>query len=251
MKFMSQSLLLSLCLSLAAIQPAMAFKLLPISRTFKPVGREATQSYQVVNDKQERLAVEVSMVKRQMDLLGKETYQPAEDDFLIYPAQILLEPGETQTVRVTWLGDPAPKQELAYRLVAEQLPVNLSKPQQNRTQPIGQIKLLIRYLGSVYIRPENIKPHVVLKAVSPQPAPGESQQLSLIVDNQGTAHAILKNVKLNLNVTGSAITLRSEQLQAMNNAVILAGNQRQFTLPWPQDLPRGPVTATLDFDQKR
>jgi len=251
MKFLPHSLLLSLCLVLAAIQPALAFKLLPISRTFKPAGREATQSYQVVNDKQERLAVEVSMVKRQMDLAGNETYRAADDDFLIYPAQILLEPGQMQTVRVTWLGDPNPKQELAYRLVAEQLPIDFGKSQQSPSKPVGQIKLLMRYLGSVYIRPENIKPNVVLKTVEPQGSQDKQQQLALTLHNQGSAHATLKNVKLNLKVAGSAMTLRPEQLQGMNNAVILAGNQRRFVIPWPQNLPVGPVTATLDFDQKR
>ena len=77
MRLSFRRILLSFFLVLLGVQPAFAFKLLPISRTFTPVGSGATQSYQVVNDSNERLAVQVSIVQRQMDLAGKENYKPA------------------------------------------------------------------------------------------------------------------------------------------------------------------------------
>lgn len=253
-RFSLQRLLLPFCLILFGIQSAFAFKLLPISREFAPAGKDSTQSYQIVNDKDERLAVEVSVVQRQMDLAGTESYQTATDDFLIYPSQILLEPNEIQTVRVTWLGDPAPQKELAYRLVAEQLPVDLEKPQAaNSNKPVGQIKLLLRYLGSLYIRPANVQPDMVLDAIGPQAGPDGAQALAVTFNNQGTAHAVLKNLKLHLTSPSQSakVDLQPEQLQKLNNAVILAGQQRQFVIPWPASLPVGPVTATFEFDQPR
>ncbi|WP_254030739.1 hypothetical protein [Planktothrix agardhii] len=32
-----------------------------------------------------------------------------------------------------------------------------------------------------------------------------------------------------------------------SNGVILAGNQRRFSMPWPQQLPIGEVTGTFTF----
>lgn len=248
MKLSFRRILLSFFLVLLGVQPAFAFKLLPISRTFAPTGSAATQSYQVVNDSDERLAVQISTVKRQMDLAGKESYQPADDDFLVYPPQILLEPQKTQTVRVTWLGDPQPAKELAYRIIAEQMPINLEKPKDNQTQPVGQVKVLLRYLGSIYIRPANVKPDVVLETAEPQKATNSTNELAISFNNRGTARAVLKNLKLHLTGQGKTVDLQPEQLKEINNAVILAGNKRRFVMPWPNNLPVGSVTAKFEFE---
>lgn len=250
MKLSLRRILLSFFLVLLGVQPAFAFKLLPISRTFTPAGSGATQSYQVVNDSNERLAVQVSIVQRQMDLAGKENYKPADDDFLIYPPQILLEPQKTQTVRVTWLGDPQPTKELAYRIIAEQLPINLEKPQANQTKPVGAVKVLLRYLGSLYIRPANVQPDVILEGAELQKGTNSANELAISFNNRGTARAVLKKLKLHLAGQGKTVDLQPEQLKEINNAVILAGNKRRFVMPWPNSLPVGPVTAKFEFDQK-
>ena len=250
MRLSFKRILLSFFLVLLGVQPAFAFKLLPISRTFTPAGSGATQSYQVVNDSDERLAVQVSIVQRQMDLTGKENYKPADEDFLIYPPQILLEPQKTQTVRVTWLGDPQPTKELAYRIIAEQLPINLEKPQANQTKPVGAVKVLLRYLGSLYIRPANVQPDVVLEGAELQKGTNSANELAISFNNRGTARAVLKNLKLHLIGQGKTVDLQPEQLKEINNAVILAGNKRRFVMPWPNSLPVGSVTAKFEFDQK-
>ena len=58
---------------------------------------------------------------------GIETNQDANDDFIVYPPQLIVPPGTQQVIRVTWIGEPEPPIELAYRLIAEQLPINLSQ----------------------------------------------------------------------------------------------------------------------------
>ncbi|MHC5598257.1 MAG: fimbrial biogenesis chaperone [Nostoc sp.] len=219
-----------------------------MSRTFTPSGSGATQSYQVVNDSNERLAVQVSIVQRQMDLAGKENYKPADEDFLVYPPQILLEPQKTQTVRVTWLGDPRPTKELAYRLIAEQLPINLEKPEANQTKPTGAVKVVLRYLGSLYIRPVNVQPDVVLESAELQKGTNSANELAISFNNRGTARAILKKLKLHLTGQGKTVDLQPEQLKEINNAVILAGNKRRFVMPWPNNLPVGAVTAKFEFE---
>lgn len=236
-------------LLISTISPALAFKLDPISRVFDPAGSGATQSYQVTNDSQEQVAIEISMVERKISLDGEETTQKADDDFLVYPSQILLPPGGVQSVRVTWLGNPNPSKELAYRVVAEQLPIKLKKPEQSESETTtGVIKVLFRYLGSVYIRPKNAQPKVVINSVNHAKGKDGSEQLVITFDNQGTRRAVLSDLNLNLtSQQGTQISLKPEQLAGVNNGVILAGNQRRFSLPWPQQLPVGQVTATFAF----
>jgi len=249
MKTLLKSFFIFSFLLLSDIQPSLSFQLLPISRTFTPTGSGATQSYQVVNDTQEKLAVEVSVVERQIDISGQEHHKQAEDEFLIYPPQILLNPGETQTIRVTWLGDSNPTKELAYRIIAEQLPINLEKPKNNQSQPVGAVKVLMRYLGSIYIRPANVKENVVIETVEPLQGMNGEKQLAITLYNQGTARAVLKNLQLKLGAVGqnSTVTLKGEQLQAIKNGVILPGNKRRFIIPHPPEIPTNSINATLEF----
>lgn len=248
MKFTLRPVWLTLFLILMGVQPSFAFKLLPISRTFAPAGRSATQSYEIVNDRNEWLAVSVSMLQRQMDRNGKESYKPADDDFMIYPPQILLEPNTTQTVRVSWVGDPNPSAELSYRLLAEQVPINLDKNQSRMAKPVGAVKILMRYLGSVYVKSDTMKPDVVIETIETLPG---ATQLAITMHNRGNAHVALTKLALHLKAVGAVVNLKPEQLKGMANEVILAGNTRRFVIPYPVGLPQGAVTATFELGQKQ
>jgi fimbrial chaperone protein len=71
------------------------------------------------------------------------------------------------------------------------------------------------------------------------------------MENQGTAHLkFFSNLKLSLkSAQGQTVTLTGEQqLQGVVGQNILAGNKRQFVLPWPKELPVGPVTATFEIN---
>ncbi|MEI6329335.1 MAG: hypothetical protein WCP16_08895 [Pseudanabaena sp. ELA645] len=232
---------------LTNIQPSFAFDIVPISRTFTPTGSGATQSYDLISDKPESQAVEMSVVKREMDLDGNETYIPADDDFLIYPIQVILKAGTTQTVRVTWVGEPNPKQELAYRLVSQQVPINLKKPEIGKpTRVEGKVEVLFTYMGSLYIRPADVQPKVVLESIIAQTDKGKPA-IAMILDNQGSGRASLSNYSLNLTSAGKTVILKPDQLKEVTNQNILANHKRRFIFPHPADLPQGTVTATFDY----
>src|SRR5687768_8848381 len=120
--------LLPIAAALAALigsPPAFAMQLQPLSRVFVPSGSGATQSFEIINDGSERIAVEVSIASLSRDEDYAEINEAADDDFLVYPSQLVLPAGRRQTIRVTWLGDPRPTRELTYRIIVEQLPIEL------------------------------------------------------------------------------------------------------------------------------
>lgn len=247
MKITLSSFGITLFLLLANTQPSWAFKIEPIARTFTPSGSNATQSYELISDKAEPEAVEMSVVKRSIDLDGKESYEPADDDFLIYPPQIILKPNTRQTVRVTWLGDPIPQAEIAYRLVSKQVPINLKKPDVGTpNRPVGKVEVLLTYMGSLYIRPVNVQPNVVVDSVSVQKNANDKPTIALILENQGSGRANLRNFSLNLTSGGKTVILKPDQVQEITSKVILAKNKRRFVFAHPVDLPQGNVTATFD-----
>lgn len=249
MRFFTSILALVAMLALSDMRAALAFQLSPISQVFEPIGEESTQSYEVINNTDESIAVEVSMVVREMNLHGEESYTPAEDDFLIYPPQMILAPDEVQTVRVTWLGDPEPTQELAYRLVAEQLPINLIDPDAPVPNRISaEVKLAFRYLGSVFIRPQGVAPTVDLVSVEPVTGANGEPMLAVTLNNQGTGGARLSDWQLQLTSQGTTVNLTPALVDEIRGQMILPQHTRQFVIPWPQGLPPGLVTATLQFE---
>ncbi|MBD1909194.1 MULTISPECIES: fimbria/pilus periplasmic chaperone [unclassified Leptolyngbya] len=238
-------------LVLTRANPALAFQFRPMSQVFAPMGANATHTYEVVNDESERIAIEVSVVERQMNLDGEETYQPAEDNFLIYPTQMILEPGAVQVVRVSWLGEPNPAQELPFRLVAEQLPINLIDPNQSPPpQAEGQIQVLLRYLGSLFVRPDGAQATLNIESVAPLTNAQGQSSIAVTFANTGSASARLQDLSLTLISQGQSVTLAPDQLEGITDTTVLAGHSRRYTLAWPTTLPQGSLTATFNYRQQ-
>ena len=241
------SLCLGFLLCLAPL-PAAAFRFIPFTADFDPSGPGANQTFRVENNSDAQIAVEVTVFRRLMNLDGSDELTEAEDDFVVFPTQIVLEPERSQIVRVQWIGNPEPEQELAYRIIAEQLPVDLEPSEGSG----GSVRILVRYVGSIYVRPAGARADVVLQGAAAEEAGGE-RQLSVTLHNRGQAHAILRNLSLSLEgeangAAAVALALGAEQLGGMNGENVLAGHKRRFLLPWPRELPFGPVEATFQFD---
>lgn len=224
------------------------FNLEPIQVEFTPSGSLATQSFMFTSTGDKPVAIQLGMVTREISLDGTEINTDADDQFLIYPPQLVIPPGEQQAVRITWLGDPIPTKELAFRIIAEQVPVDLTEIKQTEGGKTVSVKILFRYMGSVYIKPEGVASKLVLESASSQKDKAGADKLVLNVANQGTAHRLLRNIKVMVTAgSGQSITLAGEkQLEGVLGENILADSKRQFVLPWPKELPFGPVTATFD-----
>lgn len=243
---------LPLCLGInllgfsSALAGAM-FRLDPPSREFSPSGGRATQSFDIISTGDQPVAVQIQITKRVVALDGTETNPIEENDFLVYPPQIVVEPGKQQTIKVTWLGDPNPAKELSYRLIAEQVPVNLTEVTTTQQGKTANVKILFKYGGTIYITPNNAAPRLVIESAIPQKTKDGKDELVLTIENQGTAHQLLRGARIVLTPSqGQAIKLTKDQLKEIETQNVLAGNKRQFVLPWPKELPVGPVTATFE-----
>lgn len=241
--------LVTLLLGSLGASPALAFRLVPFSATFTPTGPGTSQAFRVDNDTDQPIAVQIAMVHREMAADGNEQLVDAEDDFTVFPAQLVLLPGEGRALRVQWLGEGAPTSELPYRMIAEQLPVDLD-PQQNQG---ARIKFLVRYEATIYVATPVMKPDLMIERVQPVAEGGRPAMAAVTVQNRGTAHAVLDQISLTLQskVNGAAVTLAGDQLKGMESENVLAGHTRRFLLPWPVDLPVGDVEATMKVTSLR
>lgn len=235
------------------IPPVFSFQLNPISQIFSPKGSKATRTYRIVNSANKPIAVEVSVMKREINVLGQETLSPADGDFVIYPAQILMDAKSTQSVRVTWVGESTPRSELSYRLIAEQLPISLASKSEKPgllDKTTAAVSVLMRYAGSLYVRPDSVISDVVLLETKLERDNKGEKWLTIHLKNQGTARHFFEKTKLMVTVSGKSVMLQDEALSVIDGQIILANGERRFRIPWPTDLPEGDVTGKLILQSK-
>lgn len=198
-----------------------AISFTPIEMDFAPTGRGSTQIFRLENTTPEPVAVEISMKSRLMKLNGEDDLQDAEDQFNVFPSQVVMQPGQVQSVRVQYIGPAALDRERAFRLIAEQLPIDVGQAPSNG----GRMRLLVKYVASVYVLPSNLK--AILSITKLEVVDGK--WLAITMQNQGKTRKILKNITLDIG----RVSLSSLDLKGLEGENILADTIREFRVPMP------------------
>ena len=84
--------LLLVMLLLVTICFASAFQFSPLEQTFEPSGEKATQTYTIVNDSDDQIAISLSVLSRDQDAEGNEVRADASKEFLISPSKVIVNP---------------------------------------------------------------------------------------------------------------------------------------------------------------
>lgn len=242
------SLLLIAVLFAVAVGDASAFRFSPFRSKFEPAGSESNQLFMVENNTGVPVSVQIRIANRQINVDGGETIRDNEKDFAIFPAQMILQSHSSRSVRVQWIGDPNLKEEIAYRIIAEQLPVNLSQDKPKSSS----VKFLVSYHGALFVTPPGLFQNVRLDFFGIPQDPEQKGMLELVLHNRGTQHALLRNLKLEIkDDAGNAVTLDDEKaLKGLMNETILAKQRRRFLLPWPKALHGMPKQVEFTFDKQ-
>jgi fimbrial chaperone protein len=218
-----------------------AFTLTPMSTTLGPRGSESAKTFRVENDSSNRVAFQITMLTRDMDESGMETNRPAADLFTLFPPQGTIAPGKGQTVRLVWKGPANPSRELAFRLVAEELPVNFAL-EKNK----AQIKVLVRYMAAIYVRPRNAKPNLQVASFTRS----ETNTYVMLAANAGTAHQPLKDLVLSLtDAQGRKSDVPVDALGPVAGQNVLAGSTRRFVLTLPGEFKEPTYQAHLTANE--
>ena len=182
--------------------------------------KNATLFY-LENDSDQPIAVTTSVLKREMNIEGVETNKKIGDEITVYPTQLIIPPNEKRSVKVTWVGKTIPTSEAAYRLVAEQLPIELDK---NKKQK-ASIKVLLRYVAALYVEPEDFSSDVTLKKMDV-----DDKGVAFTISNAGKKHQVLAD--LTLKVSGKKdFSIEGEELKGMSGENVLAQSERIFRFP--------------------
>lgn len=236
----------AIAVQLAGQSVSWAYQMEPISRVFAPSGARATQSFEITNSGAERIALTVSFATLERDESYAEINRDAEDDFLAYPAQMILAPGARQTLRVTWLGTPHPARELTYRIIVSQVPLEqIDHTAAPDTASHGQMRLMMNYRGTLFIRPPNTIPSIQLASAAAMTGADGKPALAITLENVGGAVGLVKTCSVRLATPdGPVVVASATDLAPLNNTRVLGASKRRYVVSWPAGLARGPVKAT-------
>ena len=86
--------------ALGAVGNARAMSVEPLVLDMSSMGKTSRDSFKVVNNASKPLPVEIGISRLELGLNGEQKKQPADDEFIIYPAQAMIPPGGSQVFRV-------------------------------------------------------------------------------------------------------------------------------------------------------
>lgn len=203
------------------------------------------------------IPVEISVSARELNLEGAVTYPSSmgADDFVVYPSQFILYPGDTKKVQVQWVGTKIPDKEISLGFIATEVPLNIPPPAEKPKTAIAKVEMVTRYEGIIVVRPRNIKPNVVVDTAYVRKDSTGANHLVMILNNKGTGMQSLKKLSYTvapldkdgkLKFGDRVQRILSTPINATNQS-LMAGFRRKVEIPWPTELPVGPINATVAF----
>lgn len=218
---------------------ANGFEFTPMEREFAASGSQATQTFFLENKSANPVAIELNMYKRSHDTSGRET-RTVTNDFFIFPKSVKLSGNEKRAVRVTWQGPGTVSTELAYRLVAEQLNVNVDRLPTDRKGV--DIRYIMTYVASVYVSPDKGKSEVRVSSVD-----AHNGVIKVRLDNLGNKHRILAGAKLVLNSSsGTSRVFSGNDVAPIQKMNLLAKSTQYFLIRQPSNF-RNPKSGEIRF----
>lgn len=236
---------------------AHAYRLSPMEAEFSTNGSQIARTFTIENPSRDKIAVELTLKKREMDVEGKELRSDTTN-FTVYPEQVALEPGEKRNVQVTWVGPATVGKEEAYRLIADQLPVDLEKPKAKKKKAEVNLKFVLQYVASLYVSSGPVKPRVRIESVKRTVSNKGIPEAEIVLINEGDAHQLLAGSRIFLRAktaSGTAgtatkeVELSRDQVKQLDAENILAGAKRRFLFAIPKELGDKPLDAEIKIAQ--
>lgn len=245
MRFYPRYLIAPLVAAVTPLAPASAMTVQPVVVDLRTSGREMSQVITVENTFSRQLPVELTVQELELTADGVKGTGKDPGDLLIFPPQALIDPGQTQTFRVQYVGDPALARSKHYYVTVAQLPVKLPEGQ-------SAIQILYNFQVLVSVAPAGARP--ALSVVSAELGRDKDGQPIPVVtlSNASPAHGYLSNGQLRVvakDAAGKQVyshTLSGPDIQqTMGFGLVGGGQTRQVKVPLP--LPASATAVEAGF----
>lgn len=222
---------------------AHASRVSPMSVELEPFGRDSIARIQFTNTADRDFPLEVRAFRGDITEDGELTLTPADEDFLIFPPQLVVAPLKEQVIRIQYVGNPNPAQAQVYYLSVRQLPVELEPG-------APQIQVTVTFNVFVDVEPEGLEAIARVDTISPAEREGETG-IEVRVANDG--NGMLLAGRRDWVVSGKRkngddfnLTLNAAQMSStIGVGVVAPGKARRFFLPLDPDVDPETVIIAL------
>lgn len=248
MKLRLKHALTMFCAAIAPVQVAQAMTVQPVVIDLQTAGRQMSTVITVENTFATQLPVELSV--QELELTPDGVKQTGNDpgDLMIFPPQTIIEPGQTQTFRLQYVGDPALAKSKHYYVTVAQLPVKLPEGQ-------SAIQILYNFQVLVSVTPAGAKPQITVQSAELGKNAAGKPIAVLTVVNDSAAHGYLANGRLRLvqkDAAGKQVFSKNlsgaEIQQSMGFGLIGGGQVRKVSVPVELPSAEGSVEASFSLD---
>lgn len=248
MKLRLKHALTMFCAAIAPVQVAQAMTVQPVVIDMQTAGRQMSTVITVENTFATPLPVELSVQELELTPDGVKQTGVDPGDLMIFPPQALIEPGQTQTFRLQYVGDPALAKSKHYYITVAQLPVKLPEGQ-------SAIQILYNFQVLVSVAPAGVKPQITVQSAAIGKNPAGKPIPVLTVSNDSPAHGYLANGRLRIvqkDAAGKQLFTKSlsgaEIQQSMGFGLIGGGQLRKVSIPVELPSAEGSVEASFSLD---
>lgn len=249
MRFRPRHALTMFAAVLVPFEAATAMTVQPVVIDLGTSGRSMSQVITVENTFATTLPVELTVHELTLTENGVVMDKAESDDLLVFPPQALIEPGQTQTFRVQYVGEPDMAKSKHYYVTVAQLPVKLPEGQ-------SAIQILYNFQVLVSVSPAGAKPDISVQSAQITTNKDGKFVPQITVRNASNAHGYLS--KGTLRIVEKDSSGKEEFKRAISGAEIqqtigfgLIGGDQTRTLTVPVELPDGKGTVEASFSADR
>ena len=236
------------CAALAPLQAAQAMTVQPVVIDLQTAGRDMSQTITVENTFATPLPVELTVQELELGTDGVKQTGKDPGDLLVFPPQAIIQPGQTQTFRVQYVGDPALAKSKHYYVTVAQLPIKLPEGQ-------SAIQILYNFQVLISVAPGGVKPKIAVQSAEIGTSADGKPVAILTVVNDSPAHGYLSNGRIRLvekDKSGAQVFSRTlsaaEIQQTMGFGLIGGGQTRRVTVPLILPSAEGTVEASYSLE---
>lgn len=233
-------LAVSIVVVMAALgQAVFAQSVQPMVYQLETIGNNSSTNLTIENTKSSAITYEMVAVKVSHDEMGNETRTDAEDDFLIYPPQTLVAPGKKQIIKVKYVGDPQLELSQTYRILVNELPVDLSGGENSG------ISVAINFSTLCNVVPTGSSAALEVTELSQ----AEGDKWSITIENSGTRFSRLTETIVevsSLNDPSKKKVFRNEYISDLFNKNLVAPKSKlKLEMPAIEGFEPGNTKITI------
>ena len=223
---------------------AEAARVSPMIVEIEPGGRNSVARIELTNDGERNIPFEVRMMLGEISEDGKLTMTPADDRFLVFPAQSIVESNSQQVFRIQYVGEPELAESEIYYMSIQQVPVALEGED-------SQVQVVVNYNVLVNVVPDGSTARAdveSIEAVVQDDVPG----IRLRLTNTGTRYFLAGLAEWTISATaedGSEYNVnykKEEMTRKVGVGVVGPGRARILFVPTEKPLVQDTIRVEVN-----